>query len=170
MSEKHKNLKVLTKQIIWAESLNALVSNISINSSMRCVFSIKYELWCWAVIPHHFFHVQICLQSVLCHDLCTNFLCRSFVWWLGVHLGVFPEPTLCVSKDLLLWSLFSHAWLDFIIQYLVWLVAHLCGLQVMHLVTLSTSEDRKLVQRSWHKTDWRQFWTWKKWCWMTAQH
>ena len=49
-----------------------------------------------------FFHVQNCLKIVLCHDLCTNILWRSFAWWLGVHKWCFSEPKLCANRDVLI--------------------------------------------------------------------
>ena len=44
MSEKHTKLKVLTKIIIYPESLNALVSIYPFNIPIGGVFSTKKEL------------------------------------------------------------------------------------------------------------------------------
>ena len=79
-----------------------------------------------------FFHVQNCLKIVLCHDLCTNILWRSFAWWLGMHKWCFSEPKLCANRDVLIWSLFSHAWLGSLYNTYRCLIAHLRGLLVMH--------------------------------------
>ena len=132
MSEKHTKLKVLTKIIIYPESLNALVSICPFNIPIGGVFSTKKNFNAEQSFSTTFFHVQNCLKIVLCHDLCTNILWRSFAWWLGVHKWCFSEPKLCANRDVLIRSLFSHAWLGSLYNTYRCLIAHLCGLLVMH--------------------------------------
>ena len=103
-----------------------------------------------------FFHVQNCLKIVLCHDLCTNILWRSFAWWLGMHKWCFSEPKLCANRDVLIWSLFSHAWLGSLYNTYRCLIAHLRGLLVMHGGNSFNIRGKDVVQRSW--------------CWKSCHH
>ena len=74
MSEKHTKLKVLTKIIIYPESLNAVVSICPLTFLLEVYFPQKKNFNNGQSFSTTFFHVQNCLKIVLCHDLCTNIL------------------------------------------------------------------------------------------------